>query len=294
MAQQAASERLAVIEDELMYEETGNPANSPTIQDALSASQAEILPDVENPRHGRNRSSCKIDGSMLGSVDVNTPSQGETKRVSAMLAHHINRLSIVDAVGDSHSSALDERRLSILQTDELLRNWTDQCDPLASIDEKSEIDRALDSVLAKYGPDEYLDIDKLSKTASPSSNNVGGQSPLEVERENRLRAIEKRLHAEKQLTSTLEEALVDLETQSNNNRVNAESWKKKAWAVEEELAGLKKEPTLERLSIQDLVEEVKKRREAEAARAQLEERMKLLTVGKDGKTKKRKGGGWLN
>ncbi|EXJ76719.1 uncharacterized protein A1O5_01227 [Cladophialophora psammophila CBS 110553] len=122
-----------------------------------------------------------------------------------------------------------------------------------------------------------------------ASKEVALPSALIEEQENRLRTIEKHLHAEKQLTATLEEALVDLETQSNKLRVDAESWKKKAWAMEEELAGLKKERRSERLSVQAVEEEVKKRREAEAARAQLEERMRLLTVGKDGKTKKRKG-----
>ncbi|KEF55694.1 uncharacterized protein A1O9_08444 [Exophiala aquamarina CBS 119918] len=122
-----------------------------------------------------------------------------------------------------------------------------------------------------------------------SKENVRRQSALIEEQEARLRTIEKHLHAEKQLTATLEEALVDLETQSNKLRVDAESWKKKAWSMEEELAGLKKERRSDRLSVQAVEEEVKKRREAEAARAQLEERMKMLTVGRDGKAKKRKG-----
>jgi archaellum component FlaC len=113
------------------------------------------------------------------------------------------------------------------------------------------------------------------------------QSALIEEQEGRIRTIEKHLHAEKQLTATLEEALVDLETQSNKLRVDAEGWKKKAWTMEEEISGLKKERKTERLSVQAVEEEVKKRREAEAARAQLEERMKLLQ-GDMGK-KKRKG-----
>lgn len=131
-------------------------------------------------------------------------------------------------------------------------------------------------------------------TNSRDRSDTRRQSAILEEQENRLRTIEKHLHAEKQLTATLEEALVDLETQSNKLRVDAESWKKKAWAMEEELSGLKKERKSERLSVQAVEEEVKKRREAEAARAQLEERMRLLTVGKDGKTKKRKGGASLN
>lgn len=136
-----------------------------------------------------------------------------------------------------------------------------------------------------------LPITPVSGTViSSNSQNVRRQSALIEEQEARLRTIEKHLHAEKQLTATLEEALVDLETQSNKLRVDAESWKKKAWSMEEELVGLKKERRTERLSVQAVEEEVKKRREAEAARAQLEERMKLLTtVGRDGKAKKRKG-----
>ncbi|KAH0844372.1 hypothetical protein AYO21_00840 [Fonsecaea monophora] len=134
-----------------------------------------------------------------------------------------------------------------------------------------------------------LPVTPVSGTVVSTNSRDRRQSALIEEQENRLRTIEKHLHAEKQLTATLEEALVDLETQSNKLRVDAESWKKKAWAMEEELVGLKKERKSERLSVQAVEEEVKKRREAEAARAQLEERMRLLTVGKDGKTKKRKG-----
>jgi hypothetical protein len=102
--------------------------------------------------------------------------------------------------------------------------------------------------------------------------------------ENRARTIEKHLHAEKQLTATLEEALVDLETQSNKIRaesdkirVESETWKKKLWQAEEELQGLRKERRTERLSIQAVEEEKNKRREAEAARAHLEERMQALS-----------------
>ena len=95
--------------------------------------------------------------------------------------------------------------------------------------------------------------------------------------ESRVRTIEKHLHAEKQLTATLEEALVDLETQSNKIRADSDSWKKKAWQAEEELQGLRKERRSERLSIQAVEEEKNKRREAEAARAHLEERMQALS-----------------
>jgi len=95
--------------------------------------------------------------------------------------------------------------------------------------------------------------------------------------EGRVRNMEKHLHAEKQLTATLEDALVDLETQSTKIRAEVESWKKKAWQAEEELQSLKKERRSERSSIQAVEEEKNKRREAEAARAHLEERMQALS-----------------
>ena len=103
------------------------------------------------------------------------------------------------------------------------------------------------------------------------------QAQLIEDQEARIRTIEKHLHAEKQLTATLEEALVDLETQSNKVRTDMEAWKKKAWAAEEELGGLKREQKSQRLSIQQVEEERDKRREAEAARAHLEERMQALS-----------------
>ena len=53
--------------------------------------------------------------------------------------------------------------------------------------------------------------------------------------------------------------------------------KKKAWQAEEELQTLKKERRSERSSIQAVEEEKNKRREAEAARAHLEERMQALS-----------------
>ena len=114
-----------------------------------------------------------------------------------------------------------------------------------------------------------------SKELNPSG--VKDHSQMVEDLENRVRTIEKHLHAEKQLTATLEEALVDLETQSNKIRAEGENWKKKAWQVEEELQGLRKERRSERLSIQAVEEEKNKRREAEAARAHLEERMQALS-----------------
>ena len=96
--------------------------------------------------------------------------------------------------------------------------------------------------------------------------------------------LEKHLFAEKQLTATLEEALADLETQGHKLIIDSDSWKKKARAFEDELVGLRRERNSHRHSLQAVEEERNARREAEAARAHLEERMAALSK------KKKKGG----
>ena len=69
-----------------------------------------------------------------------------------------------------------------------------------------------------------------------------------------------------------------------------EGWKKKAWTAEEELGSLRKERRSERLSVQIVEEEKRKRMESEAARAHLEERMRVLSLER----KKKKGKATLN
>lgn len=88
------------------------------------------------------------------------------------------------------------------------------------------------------------------------------------------------MYAEKQLTATLEEALGDLEAQSNKVKSDCEAWKKKAFQVEDEISMLRKERSSQRMSLQAVEEERSARREAEAARAQLEERMNALNKKK--------------
>jgi len=105
------------------------------------------------------------------------------------------------------------------------------------------------------------------------------------EQEHRIRTVEKHLYAEKQLTATLEEALVDLETAQNRTRSEVDAWRKKASSLEDELIGLRKERSHSRASVQQLEEEREMRMRSEQARHELENRMRLLDSGK----KKKKG-----
>ncbi|KAF2222216.1 hypothetical protein BDZ85DRAFT_289819 [Elsinoe ampelina] len=105
--------------------------------------------------------------------------------------------------------------------------------------------------------------------------------------EARIRTVEKHLYAEKQLTATLEEALVDLETAQNKTRQEVDAWKKKATGLEDELIGLRKERGSSRASLQQYEEEKELRMRAEAARRGMEERMNRFEVERK---KKKKGG----
>ncbi|MCJ1391359.1 hypothetical protein MMC18_004222 [Xylographa bjoerkii] len=125
------------------------------------------------------------------------------------------------------------------------------------------------------------------RASPPPSNHVGKDSvsaQLAEDQEARISTIQKHLFAEKQLTATLEEALVDLETQGNKVKADVEAWKKKAWAYEDELTALRKERNSNRYSLQVVEEERNARKRAEAARATLEERMALMNHSKKKKS----------
>jgi kinesin family protein 4/21/27 len=110
-------------------------------------------------------------------------------------------------------------------------------------------------------------------------------SQITEDQEARIRTIEKHLTAERQLTQTLEEALTDLERQTNKVKADCDAWKKRAAELEAEVKELKDRPPPEpvqdnRWSLQAVEEERKKRQAAEAARRQLEERMNAINKGK--------------
>ncbi|KAL2116886.1 hypothetical protein VTJ04DRAFT_9054 [Mycothermus thermophilus] len=125
-----------------------------------------------------------------------------------------------------------------------------------------------------------------SPTPRPPSKDIGGVplSPshhLREDQEARIQLIEKQLKAEKQLTATLEEALTDLEQQQNTFRAECEAWRRRAGELEQELKELKERGGGDnRWSLQQVEEERRKRRDAEIARAHLEERMNTINKKK--------------
>ena len=106
-------------------------------------------------------------------------------------------------------------------------------------------------------------------------------SQIQEDQEARIRTIEKHLFAEKQLTATLEEALTDLERQSNKVKADCDAWRRRAADLEQEVKELRNRPEQEnRWSLHQVEEERKKRKDAEIARATLEERMNAISKKK--------------
>lgn len=108
-------------------------------------------------------------------------------------------------------------------------------------------------------------------------------SQIREDQEARIGTIDKALKAERQLTSTLEEALTDLERQSNKVKADCDAWRKRALELETEVKELKEKPQQDnrwRDSLQQIEEERKKREAAERAHTHLEERMKAINSKK--------------
>lgn len=130
----------------------------------------------------------------------------------------------------------------------------------------------------------------MSTPGSPTGGRPPSKQDLNIsqvteDQEARIRTIEKHLYAERQLTQTLEEALTDLEKQSNKVKADCDAWKKRASELESEVRDLKDKTPSEpqqdnRWSLQAVEEERKKRQAAEAAKRQLEDRMNAINKGK--------------
>nr|XP_036580001.1 kinesin family protein [Colletotrichum truncatum]KAF6787757.1 kinesin family protein [Colletotrichum truncatum] len=118
-----------------------------------------------------------------------------------------------------------------------------------------------------------------------SKDNHGSANQIQEDQEARIRTIEKHLQAEKQLTQTLEEALTDLERQSNKVKADGDAWRKRCSELEAEIKELKDRPAPtpqpdNRWSLHAVEEERKKRQAAEAQQRLLEERMNALSKKK--------------
>ncbi|PYH73057.1 kinesin family protein [Aspergillus vadensis CBS 113365] len=223
------------------------------------------------------------------------------EQITNSFDQHHNRLSVIQQERDqaledakvkiaAYEKDIETYRVRIEQLELQIKNQDSSHDRSSSITSNL---RKSSSATSLPSPPPAIPLPPLPNIAS-ATNGTGSISPpssrhtskelvnpqIVDDQEARIRTIEKHLNAEKQLTATLEEALGDLEAQSNKVKSDCDAWKKKARELEEELTTLRKERASQRLSLQAVEEERNARREAEAARAQLEERMNALNKKK--------------
>ena len=224
------------------------------------------------------------------------------EQITSSFDQHHNRLSVIQQERDQ---ALEDAKARIVVLEQEIETYQVRIEQLelqlknsgtqeGSHDRSSSMTsnlRKSSSAASLPSPPPAIPLPPLPTIAAQSSGSVSPPSSrhaskelvnaqLVEDQEARIRTIEKHLYAEKQLTATLEEALGDLEAQSSKVKTDCEGWKKKAWGLEDELSTLRKERNSARLSLQAVEEERSARKEAEAARAQLEERMNALNKKK--------------
>lgn len=224
------------------------------------------------------------------------------EQITNSFDQHHNRLSVIQQERDQ---ALEDAKARIVVLEQEIETYQVRIEQLelqlknsgtqeGSHDRSSSMTsnlRKSSSAASLPSPPPAIPLPPLPSIAAQSSGSVSPPSSrhaskelvnaqLVEDQEARIRTIEKHLYAEKQLTATLEEALGDLEAQSSKVKTDCEGWKKKAWGLEDELSTLRKERNSARLSLQAVEEERSARKEAEAARAQLEERMNALNKKK--------------
>lgn len=187
----------------------------------------------------------------------------------------------------------DYRRPSLADQSQARLNNVMNGDSMGRSDSLNGAIRKTASVTSLPSPPPAIPLPPLPGNAS---NNSGTTSPtpgmrppskdltmqqIHEDQEARIRTIEKHLSAEKQLTSTLEEALTDLERQSNKVKADCDAWRRRCGDLEAELKELKSKPQQDqRWSLHQVEEERKKREAAERARAHLEERMNAINKKK--------------
>ncbi|RAL67017.1 hypothetical protein DID88_007797 [Monilinia fructigena] len=199
---------------------------------------------------------------------------------------------LVEELEDQLASNFDEHqaannRLSTLQTERNAQLDEANLNALRAQTELDAIKEEYAILQAKF--DEVLQSDPNTKRSNSITSRLHKSSSLlkiQEDQEARIRTIEKHLFAEKQLTSTLEEALSDLERQSNKVKADCDAWRRRANELEEELKAAEEKAKNgvaekeNRWSLMQVEEEKRKRKEAELARAHLEERMNALSSKK--------------
>ncbi|ERS95564.1 hypothetical protein HMPREF1624_08080 [Sporothrix schenckii ATCC 58251] len=265
-----------------------------TVAEQAAAVQKRLTElETKNKKHSRlvdeleEQLQTNFDQAQITTNRLSTLQSERHQQLEEATSAKIRMQSELDAIREEYA-ALQARFEGILPAD-------GSSAPQRSNSASSQL-RKSSSVASLPSPPPAIPLPPLPSSSSPppTANNVPSTPTtmrppskdialhqIQQDQEARIRTIEKHLDAEKQLTQTLEEALSDLEEQSKKLKTDCDAWRRRAQELESENKELKDKPAQDnRWSLHQVEEERKKRRDAEIARAHLEERMNAISKKK--------------
>ncbi|KAH9992868.1 kinesin-domain-containing protein [Xylariaceae sp. FL0662B] len=259
----------------------------PTVSEQLSAIKKRMA-DLENKNKKHSRLVEELEDQLQTNYDQ---AQITNNRLSILQTERNAQLEEANMAKIKAQAELESVReeLATLQA-RIDQTHTDGLNGPKRTDSTSSQVRKTASVASLPSPPPAIPLPPLPATGTSSpipSSPAGGRPPshdlaftqIREDQEARIQSIERHLKAERQLTTTLEEALTDLERQSNKVKADCEAWRKRAQELETEVKELKEKPQQDnrwRDSLHQIEEERKKRQDAERARLHLEERMNAI------------------
>ncbi|KAI0112763.1 kinesin-domain-containing protein [Hypoxylon sp. NC0597] len=274
------------LNDMLHPDGEGMKSPYPSVVEQLAAVKKRIN-DLENKNKKHSRLVEELEDQLQTNYDQ---AQITNNRLSTLQTEQTRQLEEANAARLKAQAELEAVReeMAALQVRIPLIQPT-YCFILTTSSTSSQV-RKTGSVASLPSPPPAIPLPPLPPTGatSPTQATPTGGRPtshdlalaqIREDQEARIQSIERHLKAERQLTSTLEEALTDLEGQSKKIKADCEAWRKRAQELETEVKELKERPQQDnrwRDSLHQIEEERKKRQDAERARTHLEERMNAI------------------
>ncbi len=279
-----------------------------TVREQLAAAKKRMI-DLENKNKKHSRLVEELEEQLQTNYDQ---AQLTNNRLSVLQTERNQQLEEANVAKHRLQAELEATRDQMIMLQVRQQTHVQDERPLANVNQarmeeveglkrngstNSQI-RKTASVTSLPSPPPIIPLPPLPSGSSPTqgvplspigprpTSNDHALTQIREDEEARINIIDKALKAEKQLTSTLEEALTDLERKSNKVKADCDAWRKRAMELEVEVKDLKNKPqqdTRWRDSLQQIEEERKKREAAERAHTHLEERMKAIS----GKKKKK-------
>ncbi|KAL7624621.1 hypothetical protein AAE478_006189 [Parahypoxylon ruwenzoriense] len=261
----------------------------PSILEQLAAVKKRMH-ELENKNKKHSRLVEELEDQLQTNYDQ---AQITNNRLSTLQTERNAQLDDANAAKAKAQADLENVREEIAILQARLEEFTTTVDGPKRTSSTSSQVRKTASVTSLPSPPPAIPLPPLPPTGATSPTQgipptpTGGRptshdlalAQIREDQEARIQSIERHLKAERQLTSTLEEALTDLERQSKQFKADCDAWRKRAQELEAEVKELKDRPQQDprwRDSLHQIEEERKKRQDAERARTHLEERMNAI------------------